>query len=96
LRNTIQRIKRLLTSSNKSPKQKPAKDQRSTKDSKEEEKKEILLMIKRRKQMQIALPIPKVLAFHTIPRPQQPHEGAQKPVAPTMVPPLKQVAKREA
>jgi hypothetical protein len=42
------------------------------KSSKEKEEKEKFLLIKRRKEMQGAFPNPKLLASHTITRPQQP------------------------
>jgi hypothetical protein len=45
------------------------KEQKIVKDSKEKDGKEKPMMIKRRKQMQLTLPNPKILASHTIQRP---------------------------
>jgi hypothetical protein len=38
---------------------------------------------------------PKVLAFHTIPRPQQPQEEAQQPTLVVKIPNPKQATKQE-
>jgi hypothetical protein len=46
-----------------------AKEQITTKDSKEEGEEEKFFMIKRRKEMQRAFPNLELLASHTIPRP---------------------------
>jgi hypothetical protein len=72
-----------------------AREHKPIKDAKEEEEEERPLMIKRKKQMRKIIIIPKVVASHTIPRPQQPQEEAQRPTPIVEIPNPEQVTKQE-